>query len=64
MKTKTGHLEINLATHAGMTGKQNEDRYKVACYFVGQKQNEPACIAVLCDGIGGHRAGKLRRKWG
>ncbi len=63
-KTKTGHLEINAATHAGMTGKQNEDSYKVACYFVGQKQNEPACIAVLCDGIGGHRAGEIAAEMG
>jgi PPM family protein phosphatase len=53
------HLEIAAASHPGMTGKKNEDRYGVTPFLTGPKGQTPAVLAVLCDGIGGHRAGEV-----
>jgi len=45
------------ATHAGMSGKINEDRFAVSAYQLDDET--PVVFAVLCDGIGGHRAGEV-----
>ncbi len=63
-KTKFDHLKTDAATHAGLVGKQNEDRYAVTSYFVGKNHDIPATFAVLCDGIGGHRAGEVAAEMG
>lgn len=57
-KKKQTDFYIEAASHPGMTGKKNEDRYRVKSYLAG-KNKIPALIAVLCDGIGGHRAGEV-----
>ncbi len=53
------HLPVVAVSHPGMTGKNNEDRYSVTAYRVGSNRGAPALLAVLCDGIGGHRAGEV-----
>ncbi len=58
------HLEIVAASHPGMAGKKNEDRYGVSAFLTGLKGDEPAVLAVLCDGIGGHRAGEVAAQMG
>ena len=58
IKTEEAHLIIRTASHPGMVGKENEDRYGVAAFMTGAKSNLPSVLAVLCDGIGGHRAGE------
>ena len=52
-------LNIQAATHPGMIGKQNEDRYRFSSFQVGFKHKMSSALAVLCDGIGGHRAGEV-----
>jgi protein phosphatase len=42
-----------------MSGKNNEDRYAVSAYQLSGQDATPAVLAVLCDGIGGHRAGEV-----
>jgi len=42
-----------------MTGKNNEDRYGVSAYFMDVEQTIPSVLAVVADGIGGHRAGEV-----
>ncbi|NTV37436.1 MAG: serine/threonine-protein phosphatase, partial [Anaerolineaceae bacterium] len=42
----------------GMTGKNNEDRFAVSA-FVEDSKPVPVLLAVLSDGIGGHRAGEI-----
>jgi protein phosphatase len=42
-----------------MSGKNNEDRYAVSAYQLGGDDPTPVVFAVLCDGIGGHRAGEV-----
>lgn len=61
--TKQAHLEIAAASHPGMAGKKNEDRYGVSAFLTGANE-EPAVFAVLCDGIGGHRAGEVAAQMG
>lgn len=53
------HLHIAATTHPGMSGKNNEDRYAVIAYRLEDEQSLPAVMAVVSDGVGGHRAGEV-----
>jgi PPM family protein phosphatase len=53
------HLYIAAATHPGMKGKTNEDRYSVLAYRSNSEDHLPTVLALLADGIGGHRAGEV-----
>ena len=70
IKINEAHLEIAAASHPGMTGKKNEDRYGVSAFLTGLREapfvkgGTPAVLAVLCDGIGGHRAGEVAAQMG
>ena len=44
-------------SHAGRSGKNNEDRYAVASFTT--EDGHPVVFAVVADGIGGHRAGEV-----
>lgn len=52
-------LEIASLTHPGMSGKENEDRFGVSTYRLGEAQPVPVTLAIVCDGIGGHLAGEI-----
>jgi len=51
------HLHVAALSHAGMSGKNNEDRYSVSAYT--NAEAKPVLFAVVSDGIGGHRAGEV-----
>ncbi len=51
------HLHVAALSHAGRSGKKNEDRYAIASFVNGLGQ--PLVFAVVSDGIGGHRAGEV-----
>lgn len=53
------HLHVAAVTHPGMKGKNNEDRYGVSAYRAGEKNSVPTVLAIVSDGIGGHRAGEV-----
>ncbi|MCC6300656.1 MAG: serine/threonine-protein phosphatase [Anaerolineales bacterium] len=53
------HVNVEAQTHAGMTGKNNEDRYAVASFVLSPREPTPVLFAVLADGIGGHKAGEV-----
>lgn len=53
------HLHVVARTHAGLTDKQNEDRFAVTAYRLAADDPTPALFAVVADGIGGHRAGEI-----
>ncbi len=56
-RSQQPHLNVASLSHAGMTGKNNEDRFAVSSYTLeGEK---PVLFAVISDGIGGHRAGEV-----
>lgn len=50
------HAELS---HPGMRGKNNEDRYSVSTFYHSEDNPVPSILAVLSDGIGGHRAGEV-----
>ena len=64
IKTEESHLIIKAASHPGKSGKKNEDRYGVTSFFSGPRKKTPSVLAVLCDGIGGHRAGEVAAEMG
>ncbi|MBN1453996.1 MAG: serine/threonine-protein phosphatase [Anaerolineales bacterium] len=59
IRNDRAHLSIATQTHAGMTGKNNEDRYAVTSYQLSESDATPVVFAVVADGIGGHRAGEV-----
>jgi len=59
IRTQRAHLNVEAQSHAGMTGKNNEDRYAVASFLLDSDNQVPVLFAVLADGIGGHRAGEV-----
>ncbi len=59
IKTEETPYLIYTKTHPGMKGKQNEDRFGVSAFEVSKDNPEPVLLAVLSDGIGGHRAGEV-----
>jgi serine/threonine protein phosphatase PrpC len=46
-------------THPGMRGKNNEDSFAVVAFQLSARNATPVLLAVLSDGIGGHRAGEV-----
>lgn len=57
--SERAHLHVAAISHPGMSGKGNEDRYGVSAYQVDDAPSTPSLLAVLADGIGGHRAGEV-----
>jgi serine/threonine protein phosphatase PrpC len=53
------HLQATVVTHPGMKGKQNEDRYGVSAHVYNPGNPLPSTLAIISDGIGGHRAGEV-----
>lgn len=59
IRVEQSHLPVSALTHPGMAGKENEDRYAISAYHLSEDDTTPALLAVLSDGIGGHRAGEV-----
>ena len=59
IRTERAHLNVFAQTHAGMTGKNNEDRYAITSFQLSEEDATPVLFAVVADGIGGHRAGEV-----
>jgi PPM family protein phosphatase len=59
IRTDRAHLNVVAQTHAGMTGKNNEDRYAITSFQLNEEDPTPVLFAVVADGIGGHRAGEV-----
>ena len=59
IRTERAHLRVVAQTHPGLSGKNNEDRFAVSAYRRSRRDPTPVVLAVLADGIGGHRAGEV-----
>lgn len=59
IRTDRAHLNVVAQTHAGMSGKNNEDRYAVTSFQLSESDTTPVVFALIADGIGGHRAGEV-----
>jgi protein phosphatase len=53
------HLHVAANSHAGMSGKNNEDRYGVSAFRLSEENPDPVVFAIVTDGVGGHRAGEV-----
>jgi PPM family protein phosphatase len=53
------HLYVSAVTHPGMKGKNNEDRFAVSPFRLSEVDPTPSLLAVIADGVGGHRAGEV-----
>jgi PPM family protein phosphatase len=56
-RSPNAHLSVAALSHAGKSGKNNEDRYTVSSYT--NEEKKPVIFAIVSDGIGGHRAGEV-----
>jgi protein phosphatase len=58
---RLGHTDYPVValTHPGMKGKNNEDCFGVSSFGLEPFGPWPVLLAVICDGIGGHRAGEV-----
>lgn len=59
IRSSHSHMHVAAASHAGLSGKNNEDRYAVTSYLLDEDNAVPSLLAVVADGIGGHRAGEV-----
>ncbi len=59
IRTSRAHLHVAALSHPGVSGKNNEDRFAVLSHALSKEDPTPSVFAVLCDGIGGHRAGEV-----
>jgi PPM family protein phosphatase len=59
IRTTLAHLHFAALSHAGRSGKNNEDRYSVSSFLVSKDDSRPSVFAIVADGIGGHRAGEV-----
>jgi serine/threonine protein phosphatase PrpC len=57
--SERSHLTVTVTSHPGMSGKNNEDRYGVSAFRLESEPGLPSILAVVADGIGGHRAGEV-----
>ena len=58
-RTEQAHYPVTAHTDPGKSGKINEDRYGVSAFKMDGRGSKPVLLAVLSDGIGGHRAGEV-----
>ncbi len=59
IREEQSHYQVVAKTHPGMSGKNNEDRFGVSAFRLKENSERFALLAVLCDGIGGHKAGEV-----
>jgi protein phosphatase len=59
IRTEKAHLLVSALSHPGMSGKNNEDAYAVSAYQVSAENPLPSVLAIVSDGIGGHRGGEV-----
>jgi PPM family protein phosphatase len=57
--TKQAHLHVAAMSNMGMVRKNNEDNFAVTAFRLSETDSTPAVFAILCDGIGGHKAGEV-----
>lgn len=53
------HINVAAVSHPGISGKSNEDRYSVSAFLTPHDPPQPNLLAIVADGIGGHRAGEI-----
>jgi PPM family protein phosphatase len=57
--SERSHLFLAATSHPGMSGKNNEDNYAVSAHWLSDAEQIPSVLAIVADGVGGHRAGEV-----
>ena len=57
--SKEHHLETAAITDPGSQGRLNEDSFEISSYRISESDDTPVLLAVVADGIGGHKAGEI-----
>ena len=60
--SKKHHLGAYAITDTGSQGRINEDSYEVSSFTLNKDDETPVLVAVIADGIGGHKAGEIASK--
>jgi protein phosphatase len=58
-RTQETTYPVVARSHPGSTGKNNEDRFAVSAYRSDTVPHAPILVAIISDGIGGHRGGEI-----
>jgi protein phosphatase len=53
------HLHVAAQSNMGKVRQNNEDSFAVSAYRLSETDPTPSVFAILCDGIGGHKAGEV-----
>lgn len=60
--SKQHHIDVFAITDPGSQGRINEDSYEIASFKISKDDETPVLVAVIADGIGGHKAGEIASK--
>ena len=60
--SKEHHIMAFSITDPGSQGRINEDSYDIASFTISEEDETPVLVAVIADGIGGHKAGEIASK--
>lgn len=60
--SETHHLNTCSISDPGSQGRINEDSYQISSFTIGEDDETPVLLAVIADGIGGHKAGEVASK--
>jgi len=60
--SKQHHLNVFAITDPGSQGRINEDSYQISSFTISEDDDTPVLVAVIADGIGGHKAGEIASK--
>lgn len=56
------HLLAMAISDPGSQGRLNEDSFEIASFTISEDDPTPVLVAVVADGIGGHKAGEIASK--
>ena len=60
--SKLPHLDSSSITDPGSKGRLNEDAFDITAFTLSEDDDTPVLLAIIADGIGGHKAGEIASK--
>ncbi len=60
--SKQPHLDSAAITDPGSRGRLNEDSFEITSFTISEDDETPVLLAIVADGIGGHKAGEIASK--
>lgn len=60
--SKHPHFDSATITDPGSRGRLNEDSFEISAFTISEDDDTPVLLAIIADGIGGHKAGEIASK--